>query len=176
MIQSGYGAFYCADNDYLYLLTNKGLDPNYKRKFVLTAQPESVKNLDENVSYLIPIGRGTLLNINPDLSYISGMQNKVFFSAFTRFFFFEQVPGFRLVFRSPSGTVKIFEYLGENAAKVEMNSGGNLLPFPTLELNEPGNASNSSSGPLFSNASEPPATQSNATQNATQNSGGNNSS
>ncbi|HIH20705.1 TPA: hypothetical protein HA244_05545 [Candidatus Micrarchaeota archaeon] len=113
-LQSSFGSVYCADDNYLYLLTRNGLDPTYKRKFTLTGSPNTIPQPQDDVSYLVPISQGTLLNLNPDLSYV-GIENKVFYSAFTRFFFFEQVPGFKLSFRSPNSAVRIFEHDGSAA-------------------------------------------------------------
>lgn len=111
VLKSSLGPTYCADNDFLYLLTANGLDPNYKRRFVLAQTPSTIENPDANVSYLVPIGQGTFLNLNPELSF-AGVKSNIFNSAFTRLFFFEKLPGFKLAFRSPSGSVRIFEYLG----------------------------------------------------------------
>ncbi|MEM4255181.1 MAG: STT3 domain-containing protein [Candidatus Norongarragalinales archaeon] len=111
MLKSSFGAVYCADNEFLYVLTQDGLLPSYKRKFIITNAPNTVEQLDESVSYLLPISQGTFLNLNPDLSF-GNINNTVFRSAFTRLFFFEKLPGFKLAFRSPNGAVKIFEYLG----------------------------------------------------------------
>ena len=126
LLESSFGTAYCADNDYLYLLTQTGLDANYKRKFQLL-QSTGVE-IDHSVSYLTPIAQNRFINLNPDLSPL-GLNNTVIDSAFTRLFFFEQLPGFKLVFRAPNGNVKIFEHTGGNAAPAETRTS--VLPLPT---------------------------------------------
>ncbi len=145
MLKNSYGITYCADNEFLYVLTNNGLLPNYKRKFVLTSSPASIDNPDPNVSYLIPIGQGQLLNINPDLSY-ANINNTVFKSAYTQLFFFEKLPGFKLAFRSPGGSVRIFEYTGEGTASTPTPSpqpSPSTSPSATPTATPSGNATNS---------------------------------
>ena len=110
-IGSSFGATYCAGQNELFLATRQGLDSKYKRKYVILGASEvDVNNLDPTVSYLMPIAQNKFINLNP---YLPGFNNRVFYSAFTRLFFFETYPGFKLVYKSPNGIVKIFEYTGE---------------------------------------------------------------
>ncbi len=110
-LASSFGVTYCAGQNELFLATRQGLDPTYKRKYkIIGASEVDVNNLDPSVSYLIPIAQNKFINVNP---YLPGFNNRVFYSAFTRLFFFETYPGFKLVYKSPNGMVKIFEYLGE---------------------------------------------------------------
>ncbi|HLD62617.1 MAG TPA: hypothetical protein VI875_02000 [Candidatus Norongarragalinales archaeon] len=150
VLKSSLGPTYCADNDFLYLLTANGLDPNYKRRFVLAQTPSTIENPDANVSYLVPIGQGTFLNLNPELSF-AGVKSNIFNSAFTRLFFFEKLPGFKLAFRSPSGSVRIFEYLGPGvvAPTPAPSPTPTPSPSPSPEASpspspETGNSTNSS--------------------------------
>ena len=149
LLKSSFGPSYCADNENLYLLTQNGLAPGFQRKFVVAQAPNTIENPDSNTSYLVPIGQGTFLNLNPDLSF-AGMNNTVFNSAFTRLFFFEKLPGFKLVFRSPNGAVRIFEYLGQGVTEPTPSPTPTPSASPSPEASpspspEAGNASNSSS-------------------------------
>jgi hypothetical protein len=56
----------------------------------------------------------TVMNVYPDAGDV-GHESRAFDAAFTRLFFFEDLPGFRLVFRSPRGSVKIFEHVPTDA-------------------------------------------------------------
>ena len=67
-----------------------------------------MENIDENVSYLIPLSQSNFVNVNPDFRLV-GKESKVLNAAFTRLYVLENLPGFKLVYRSPSGEVKIFE-------------------------------------------------------------------
>jgi hypothetical protein len=134
LLQSSFGIAYCADNDYLYLLTQKGLDPSYKRKFQLVQSLNDVNDINKNVSYLLAMAQNQFLNINPDLSPL-GLNNTVIDSAFTRLFFLEKLPGFKLVFKSPNGNVKIFEYAGDNVLPPETQPAS-VLPTPSPSPSE----------------------------------------
>ncbi|NYZ77854.1 hypothetical protein H0N96_00425 [Candidatus Micrarchaeota archaeon] len=108
---SSFGATYCAGQNELFLATRNGLDQTYKRKYQILGNTQiDPNNLDPNTSYLIGMSQGKFINVNP---YLPSFNNKVFYSAFTRLFFFETYPGFKLVYKSPNGIVKIFEYTGE---------------------------------------------------------------
>ncbi|MFH0922669.1 MAG: hypothetical protein V1811_01270, partial [Candidatus Micrarchaeota archaeon] len=61
--------------------------------------------------YLFPLSQTEILNVNPDLTLI-GLDSNLINSAFVRLFFFEKLEGFNLVYSSPNGQVKIFEYVG----------------------------------------------------------------
>ncbi|MEM0475846.1 MAG: hypothetical protein QW343_03560, partial [Candidatus Norongarragalinales archaeon] len=88
----------------------------YKRPYKIVGRDEiDAANLDANTSYLFPIAQNQFVNVNPDLSY-AGLDNRVFYSEFTRLFFFEFLPGFELAYRSPRGQVKIFKYVGKPSA------------------------------------------------------------
>ncbi|MBI5061174.1 MAG: hypothetical protein HZB67_02570 [Candidatus Aenigmarchaeota archaeon] len=88
--------------------------PYCKWPYKITSGKE--KEIDYNMSYLLPIGTGAFLNLNPQLGFI-GKKSKLLDSAFARLYFLEDLPGFELVYRSPqNGQVKIFKYVG-NAAK-----------------------------------------------------------
>ncbi len=134
-LQSGYGAVYCAGQQDLFLLKSDGtLDENYKRKYKIAGRDE-ITELSSDTSYLFAIAQSQFINVNPDLSY-ANLNNNVFNSAFTHFFFFENAPGFKLVYASPKGQVKIFEYVGEpvlleNQQSSFLNPEALATPTPT---------------------------------------------
>ena len=68
---------------------------------------------EENASYLFAsfYYQDQLINVNPDLS-VYGLESGLVDSNFVKLFFFEELPGFKLVYRSPNNLVKIFEYEG----------------------------------------------------------------
>jgi len=109
--QSGFGSVYCLTSDSFLLLSNTGLVSGYQRPIAL-AQP-GVTEFDANTSYVVPsfFAENQLINVNPDLS-VYGLESKAMQSAFTKLFFFEEFPGFKLVYRSPNSIVKVFEYQG----------------------------------------------------------------
>lgn len=113
-LSSNFGATYCFGKDEYFVLTREGLAPEFKRRYKIVGRDE-IRELEQNVSYLFTSGENTFINVNPDLSY-GGLKNNVFNAAFTQLFFFEQLPGFKLVHRSPNGMVKIFEYVGSPAS------------------------------------------------------------
>jgi asparagine N-glycosylation enzyme membrane subunit Stt3 len=112
-LSSSFGGIYCAGKSELFLLTRTGaLDEKYKRSYKIIGRDEvDAAHLDANTSYLFAVGQNQFINANPDLSY-GGLNNRVFYSAFTRLFFFETLPGFKLIHKTPNGQVKIFEYTG----------------------------------------------------------------
>ncbi len=106
--QSSFGPAYCLTQDGLLLLGMNGLEENYSRAIYPAAPDQPV--IGGDAAYLVDIGSDRFINVNPDLSML-GLENKVLDSAFTRFFFFEEVPGFKLAYESQNGMVKIFEYV-----------------------------------------------------------------
>jgi hypothetical protein len=134
-LQSSFGATYCAGKNELFLLTRNGLDEKYRRAFKI-AGVDAVTELDANTSYLFPIAQNQFINANPDLSY-GGLDNRVFYAAFTRLFFFQNLPGFKLVYSSPRGQVKIFEYSSEFATTPENALPSNFLNPEALANSTP---------------------------------------
>lgn len=108
-LKSTFGAVYCAGKDSLIPIgRGNELQTQFSRKFVLVQDPTQITQIDENTSYLFPYSQGTFLNPNPDLSY-AGLNNTLIKSVFVRLYLFENLPGFKLSYRSPNGEVKIFE-------------------------------------------------------------------
>ena len=105
--QSSFGPVYCLTQDGLLLVGRQGLEENYTRAIYAAMPGQPI--IDEDAAYLVQVGNNQFINVNPDLSML-GLENNVLNSAFTRFFFFEEVPGFKLAYASPNGMVKIFEY------------------------------------------------------------------
>jgi hypothetical protein len=150
----------------LFLATRQGLDPTYKRKYkIIGASEVDPNNLDPDTSYLMPIAQNKFINLNP---YLPGFNSTVFYSAFTRLFFFENYPGFKLLYKSPNGIVKIFEYTGEppqsewitiptatptaTPATATPTPSATPSASPSIELNA-SNTSNASSQTNATNAS-----------------------
>jgi asparagine N-glycosylation enzyme membrane subunit Stt3 len=106
MLQSSFGATYCMAQNELLLLTRNGIDYSLKRPYKIMGG-EQVSEIDANTSYLFSMGQGKFLNVNPDLRYAS-LESKLINSAYVHLYFFESLPGFELVYRSPQGLVKIF--------------------------------------------------------------------
>lgn len=152
MFQSSFSApnqplYYCMGQNY-YILAAKGVD--FKRKYALAGR-DSISSLDENTSYLFQLTEKTYVNVNPDISF-GGLKNRVFHSTFMRFFFFESVPGFKLVYRSPNGQVKIFEYTGEKQEKQKETE--KKTEFPPASTPRPSISSNESIESNSSNSNE----------------------
>ncbi len=109
------GATYCVSQTSqsggtLYLLDKQTgqFDPSYQRQWQIeTTYPINTSTLNPNVSYLFPYTQGSFVNANPDLSY-AGLNNTVFYSAYTRLYLFGDLPGFQLVYNSPTGEVRLF--------------------------------------------------------------------
>jgi hypothetical protein len=115
VMRSSFGSRYCAADSALRRLGADSRTSGGERRVVRVPTPILSGPPDRDVSYLVPTGRAdSFVNLNPDARH-AGLESRVFDSAFTRLFFFEELPGFRLVFRSPKATVKIFEYVGAGA-------------------------------------------------------------
>jgi asparagine N-glycosylation enzyme membrane subunit Stt3 len=169
---SGQPLYYCVGQSD-YILAAPG--SNWKRAYKLVGR-DSISYLDGNTSYIFSLTEKTLLNVNPDLSF-AGLKNEVFHSQFMRLYFWEQLPGFELVYKSPGGQVKIFKYVGKTAEQPpaptptptpspspsptpspeanESNASANetAFPTPTPQLNESANATNFSANSSFQNQS-----------------------
>ena len=128
-------AVYCfTDTEYL-LLTQSGIDSNYKRKYKIVGRDQiDGANIAQDTAYLFGYTQGQFINVNPDLSYV-GLRNNIINSVFTRLFFFENLPGMQLEQRSPSGEVKIFrilpEFISGSTLASSSTSGIPDLPTPT---------------------------------------------
>jgi len=110
-LQSSFGAVYCVGEKELFLLSaSSSLNASYKRPYTIAGR-DQFSEVFQNTSYFFPISQTQILNVNPDLTPI-GLKSNVINAAFTRLFFFEQLDGFKLVYRSQNGQVKIFEYAG----------------------------------------------------------------
>ena len=148
------GATYCLANDRLLLLQDQNtLAAGYERRFVLFGRDAYDKtDLNENTSFLVPAGNNQFININPDLSYAIGqngaLDNRVFYSAYARLFFFEYLEGTTLEYVSPNGLIKVYRidpsfYL--SPSELAQTLAGNPLPAPTpLPVTTPTPETNSS--------------------------------
>jgi asparagine N-glycosylation enzyme membrane subunit Stt3 len=141
---AGKPVVYCAADSNFLLLTDKGVNNTYSRKFQITQTPAEMNNA--NVSYLLPYQQNVFLNINPDYSFM-GLKSKLFESAFVRLYLRESLPGFELVFTSKNGEVKIFKYTGQPTASTPASSSTIALPTPspTATPSPASNATNSTS-------------------------------
>ncbi len=101
------GAVYCFAEDRYFLLKNTGIDYNYSRKYKIAGR-EEFNAPEPAYSYLFPVAQGQFLNANPDLSYANA-NNTYANSTYARLFFFENLPGAQLAYKSPNGQVKIFK-------------------------------------------------------------------
>ncbi len=108
LIQSNFGAVYCASQSELIPIDQSGLRTDFARVFEVIDIRKKVENIDPNKHYLIPLSESVLVDANPDLRII-GRESKVVNSTFVRLYVFENLPGFNLVYRSTNGEVKIFE-------------------------------------------------------------------
>ncbi len=108
--QSSFGAVYCLTQDSFLLLSRNGIDSSYQRP-IYGAIPGTIT--EENTSYLLAsfYYQDQLINVNPDLT-VYGLESNLVDSNFVKLFFFEELPGFKLVYRSPNNLVKVFEYEG----------------------------------------------------------------
>ncbi|MEW5955541.1 MAG: STT3 domain-containing protein [Candidatus Micrarchaeota archaeon] len=108
-LKSSFGMVYCAGQNELMLLGRGGeLVADYRRPYVVVQDLATTQEINENTSYLFPYAQNTFVNPNPDLSP-AGYNNTLIKSVFVRLYLFENLPGFRLAYRSPHGEVKIFE-------------------------------------------------------------------
>ena len=108
-LQSSFGMTYCAGQNELTLLGRGGeLVSGYRRPYVVVQDLSATQEIDENTSYLFPYAQNTFVNANPDLSP-AGLNSTLINSVFVRLYLFENLPGFKLDYRSPNGEVKIFE-------------------------------------------------------------------
>ncbi len=136
MLQSALGAKYCLTQDqYIYLGPN-GQMTNTSRPYKLVGRDQFTA-IEPGTSYLFSMGNNNFLNVNPYYEPF-GLHNTVFKSAFTKMFFFESMPGFKTVYRSPSGYIKLFEYTGRPgsakaiaAAAAEAAAKATPTPSPT---------------------------------------------
>ncbi len=110
LLQSSLGAKYCLTNDEMIYVTTQGQMSNVSRKYKLAGR-DPIDLLDPDTAYLFAVGQNQFINVNPYYEPF-GYYNNVFNAAFTRLFFFETSPGFKVVYRSPNNYVKIFEYAG----------------------------------------------------------------
>ncbi len=108
LMQSNVGLSYCASQTEIIPIDRTGLRTDLARHFEIVSLLNSTSNVNANVSYLIPISQNTFINANPDFSIVS-RKSKIVDSVYTRLYVFENLPGFKLVYRSPQGEVKIFE-------------------------------------------------------------------
>ncbi|MBI5226935.1 hypothetical protein HY994_06935 [Candidatus Micrarchaeota archaeon] len=110
MLQSNLGARYCMTQTDMVYLTGQGQVSNVTRKYKLAGRDE-ITSTDKDTSYLFAVGQNQFVNINPYFEPF-GLHNNVFDAAFTKMFFFDNYPGFKLAYRSPNSYVKVFEYTG----------------------------------------------------------------
>ena len=154
MMQSSLGARYCLTNDQMVYVTSQGQLSNVTRPYKLAGRDE-ITQLDPDTSYLFAVGQNQFINVNPYYEPF-GLHNNVFNAAFTRLFFFDSLPGFKLAYRSPNGYVKVFEYTGRPTAQSEPRPTprpSQALPTPIPEENTlTSKASNESAGNATSDA------------------------
>ena len=106
--QSNLGLPYCFSNTEMIPLDRNGLRTDLARTFKILNLKEQIDSIDNHTAYLLPTGANQLALANPDFS-ILGKPNYAVNSVYARLYLFENLPGFKLVYRSPSGEVKIFE-------------------------------------------------------------------
>ncbi|MDP2717678.1 MAG: hypothetical protein Q8P02_02960, partial [Candidatus Micrarchaeota archaeon] len=111
MAQSSFGARYCVTQDNLLVLNpQSGQLTNVSIPYKIAGRDE-ITQLEPDTAYLFPTGQNAFVNVNPRLD-VFGLNNQVINAAFTRLYFFETLPGFELVHRTPNSQVKIFKYTG----------------------------------------------------------------
>lgn len=115
LLQSSLGARYCLTNDQMIYLTSQGQMSNVSRPYKLAGR-DAITQIDSDTAYLFSVGRNQFINVNPYYEPF-GLHNNVFFAAFTQLFFFDSLPGFKRVYSSQNGYVKIFEYSGRPTAQ-----------------------------------------------------------
>lgn len=109
LLQGTFGSVYCVSQDQMIPVDRSGLRTDLARGYqgVNLAAP-SIEEIDTNKHYLIPVSQTSFIDVNPDLR-IAGRESKVINATYTRLYVFENLPGFKLVYRSKNGEVKIFE-------------------------------------------------------------------
>ncbi|MBI5635928.1 hypothetical protein HY993_03115 [Candidatus Micrarchaeota archaeon] len=173
------GATYCLAKDQYFLLdprTNTFIE-NYSRKFALAGRdPIDGNNLDNQTAYLFPYSQNQFINTNPDLTYV-GIDSRVFYSAFTRLYFFEKLPGTTLAYRSARSEVKIFQITpGTNFKPTAQNESAATEPQQLNEtiaidssnpsINSTAGASENSTGGLTANSAANSSGNSSASSSA----------
>lgn len=109
-MQSSLGLVYCVTQTELLLVDGNGQLTKFTRPYKVVGRDE-ITQLTDAESYLFPVGENQFINVNPYLEPF-GMESQVLNSAFTQLYFFENLPGFELAYRSPGNQVKIFKYTG----------------------------------------------------------------
>ncbi len=108
LAQSSFGAVYCASDSQIIPVDKNGLRTDLARTYKVIDLRNPVAEVNETTHYLIPVSQTEFIDVNPDLRVI-GRVSKAINSTYIRLYVFENLPGFKLAFRSPNGEVKIFE-------------------------------------------------------------------
>ena len=143
MLQSSLGVRYCLTNDEMIYMTSQGQMSNVSRKYKLAGR-DPISQLDPDTAYLFAVGQNQFINVNPYYEPF-GFHNSVFDAAFTRLFFFESLPGFKAVYRSPNNYVKIFEYTGRPTSSTESTAPTPKLTPASITPSSTTNASDENS-------------------------------
>ncbi|MDP3742316.1 MAG: hypothetical protein Q8R15_03310 [Candidatus Micrarchaeota archaeon] len=108
-MQGSFGSTYCVSQDQFIPLDRDGLRTDLSRGYVgVNLADPKIEEIDLNKHYLIPLSQSSFIDVNPDLR-AAGRESKVLNATYTRLYVFENLPGFKLVYRSKNGEVKIFE-------------------------------------------------------------------
>ncbi|MFH0713563.1 MAG: hypothetical protein V1722_03655, partial [Candidatus Micrarchaeota archaeon] len=108
LLQSSFGPTYCLSQDQIIPVDRSGLRTDLARGFKSIDLKSKIENVDLNTSYLISVSQNVLIDANPNLS-LFGRNSSIVNAAYTRLYLFENLPGYKLVYSSPLGEVKIFE-------------------------------------------------------------------
>ncbi len=108
LVGSNLGTAYCLSQTEMVPLDRSGLRTDLARSFQAINLRERVENVSVDMNYLIPTSQQSFVNVNPDLR-VAGRVSSLINSTFVRLYVFENLPGFKLAYRSPNGEVKIFE-------------------------------------------------------------------
>ncbi len=108
LLQGSFGSVYCASQDQMIPVDRDGLRTDLARSYQAVDLLSKVDEIDPNKNYIIPLSQTSFVSVNPDLR-AAGRESKILNSTYTRLYIFENLPGFKLVYRSPHGEVKIFE-------------------------------------------------------------------
>ncbi len=110
LAQSSFGLSYCLNQNQIIPIDNSGLRSDLARDFsIISLQSQNKTVVDANMSYLLPVSQQSLINANPDFRLVN-KSSAILDSAYVRLYFFNNLPGYKLVYTSPTGEVKIFEY------------------------------------------------------------------
>ena len=109
--QSSFGLMYCLSNTQLIPFDNSGLRSDLARDWeIVQLLNTSAHSIDTTKAYFLPLSQNQLVNVNPDFRLVNKTSDLID-ASYVHLYFFNNLPGYKLVYTSPQGEVKIFEYV-----------------------------------------------------------------